>query len=72
LAKLTLSDLKNIEKYKKHRRKIAKFYNKNLNSKYFEIAFKEDKNEDINYFRYPIIFEKENIATKFFEYMKEN
>jgi dTDP-4-amino-4,6-dideoxygalactose transaminase len=72
LAKLALNDLKNIEEYIEHRKKIARFYNKNLNSKYFEIAFKEEKNEKINYFRYPIIFKEEDIATKFFEYMKKN
>ncbi|MDR2411678.1 MAG: DegT/DnrJ/EryC1/StrS family aminotransferase [Candidatus Peribacteria bacterium] len=72
LAKLALNDLENIEEYNKHRRKIAKFYDKNLNSKYFEIAFKEDKNENINYFRYAIIFKKEDIATDFFKYMRKN
>jgi len=36
----------------------------------FNILFKENKNEELNYFRYPILFKNAIDLEKFYEYFK--
>lgn len=72
LAKLALNDFKKIDEYNKNRRIIAKIYDEKLRKDLFELAIKEDKNEVLNYFRYPIIFKDKDILEKFYNYMRKN
>lgn len=72
LADLFIDDLNKINDYLKIRRKIAKYYNKNINNHLIKPVFSEWSDEKINYFRYPIILKNIEDKNIFYDYMKKN
>lgn len=72
LVVLATKEMQKIEKYISYRKKIALIYDEKLNFKYFKKAFQEDREESMNYFRYPIVFESAEIAEKYYNYMRKN
>ncbi len=73
LAYLVRKELKNLEKYNTHRRKIAKIYDEKLkNIKWVSVLLKEKKWEKLNYFRYPIICNTQEKKEKIVSFMKKN
>jgi len=70
LAYLALNDLNRIFFIQKHRKIIANYYNDNIDNKMLNILFKENKNEELNYFRYPILFKNAVDLEKIYEYFK--
>ena len=72
LIRLAWQELTYIDTYIEHRKKIAQIYNQELKFNLFKKAFNENSNEELNYFRYPVIFESEEIAQKFYSYMRKN
>lgn len=70
LACIALDDLNRIFFYQKDREYISKYYDENIDSNYIKPLFSEDKNEILNYFRYPIIFKTKELKDDFYKYMK--
>lgn len=71
LAFLALNDLKKLDYHIIKKRYISNLYNKKINNKYIDKLLKEDFNEELNYFRYPIIIKKKFLC-EFIEYFKKN
>lgn len=57
LCKVLINQLEHLEDFNFHRRQIAKYYQKNLNNKYFKKIKELDKSEGV-YLRYHVLVEK--------------
>ena len=72
LAYLVYKELENIENINNHRKKIADYYNKNIENDFINVLFNKKEYEENNYFRYPIILKSKEQKDKFYDYMKKN
>lgn len=71
LAYIALDQLNKLFFIQKHRKSISIYYNENIDNKMLNILFKEQKQEDLNYFRYPILFKNAIDWESFYNYFKD-
>ena len=71
LAFLALKDLEKIDLYTMKKRYISKLYDKKIDNKYIKKLIKENYNEELNYFRYPIFIEN-NLVWEFVKFFRSN
>lgn len=72
LAYIALKELNKLFFIQKHRKDIANYYNENIDTKEFKILFNEQKKEELNYFRFPILFKNTTDLDRFYNHIKNN